>query len=54
MTGDTIVYNITKISKTLQQNNLETVTSVHDKEVPKERSISLEERQDIIDDPTLI
>ena len=30
-----------KISKTSQQNNPETVTNEHDKEIPKERYISL-------------
>ena len=43
--GNKIADNITKISKTLQQNNLETVTNEHDKEITKERYISLEERQ---------
>ena len=35
--GDKIAKKITKISKNSQQNNLETVTNEHDKEVPKER-----------------
>ena len=34
----------------LQQNNLETVTNEHDKEIPKEIYISQEERQKIIND----
>ena len=38
-----------KVSKTLQQNNLETVANENDKEIAKERCISLEERQKIID-----
>ena len=38
-----------KISKTSQQNNLEIVTNEHDKEIPKERYISPEERQKVID-----
>ena len=32
-----------------QQNNSETVTNEHNKELPKERQISLEERQKIIE-----
>ena len=39
-----------KLSKTLQQNNSEIVTNKHDKEIPTERNISPEERQQIIDD----
>ena len=38
------------VSKNLQQNNSETVTNEHDKEVPKERYVSPEERQEIIDE----
>ena len=45
-----IANTITDISKTPQQNNSETVTNEHDKEMSKERSISPEERQKIIDD----
>ena len=37
-----------------QENNLETVTNEHDKEIPKERYISPEETQEIIDDLRLI
>ena len=40
---------ITKVSKNLQQNNSETVTKENDKEIPRERYISPEERQKIID-----
>ena len=40
---------ITNISKNSQQNNLETVTNQNDKEIPKERYVSPEERQKIID-----
>ena len=50
-TGDFICYEIadkiTKVSKTLQKNNLKAVTNEHDKEIPKK---SLEERQKIIND----
>ena len=46
------------ISKTLRgkysQNNSETSTNEHDKEIPKERYISSEERQKIIDHRRLI
>ena len=40
---------ITYVSKNLQQNNSEKVTNENDKEIPKERYISPEERQKIID-----
>ena len=47
-TGDLIVNNnadkITKVSKSSQQNNSKIVTSEHDKEIPGETFISLEER----------
>ena len=53
-TGDLIdnkvAERVTKVSKNLQQNNSETVTNEHDKEIPKERYISSEERQEIIDE----
>ena len=45
---------ITKVSRKSQQNNSETVTNEHDKEIPKERYLSPEERQKIIDDLKLI
>ena len=54
LTGNKIAEKITKVSKTPQQNNSETVTNEHDKEIPKERYISPEERQKIIDDLRLI
>ena len=53
-TGNKIPDKITKISKTSQKNNSETVTNKHNKEIPKERHISLEERQKIIDDLRLV
>ena len=40
---------IIKVSKNSQQNNSETVASESDKEISKERYISPEERQKIID-----
>ena len=42
------------VSKNSQQNNSETVTNEHDKEIPKERYISPGERQKMIDDLPLI
>ena len=54
MIGNKIANRITKVSKNSQQNNSETVTNENDKEIPKERYISPEERQKIIDDLRLI
>ena len=45
-----IANRITKVSRGLPQNNSEKVTNEHDKEIPKERYISPEEKQKIIDD----
>ena len=45
----TVYQKIIKVSKNSQQNNSETVTSESDKEISKERYISPEERQKIID-----
>ena len=39
---------ITKILKNSQQNNLEKITNEYNKEIPKERHISPEERQKIL------
>ena len=39
---------ITKVKKNSEQNNSETVTNEHDKEIPKERYVSPQERQKII------
>ena len=52
--GNKIDGKIRKVSKTLSQNNWETVTNEHDKEIPEERYISPEETQKIIDDLRLI
>ena len=52
--GNKIADRITKVSKSSQQNNLETVTNEHDKEIVKERYISPEEKQKIIHDLRLI
>ena len=50
LSGNKIANKITKVSKNSQQNNLETVINDNDKEMPKERYMSPEKRQDIIDD----
>ena len=49
-----IASKIMVVSKNSQQNNSETVTNEHDKEIPKERYISPGERQKMIDDLPLI
>ena len=54
LTGNNIANKSTKVSENSQQNNSETVTNKHDKEILKERYISPEERQIIIDDLRLI
>ena len=54
MIGNKIDNRITNVSKTLPQNNPETSTNEHNKEIPKERYISPEEREKIIDSLTLI
>ena len=43
-----------RVSRGSPQNNSQTFTNEHDKEIPKERYISPEERQKIIDDLKLI
>ena len=45
---------ITKISKHSQQNNSKTVKNEHDREIAKERYISLEERQKITHNQKII
>ena len=48
-TGDLIGNKIANtITKSSQDNNSETVTNEHDKEIPKEKYVSPEERQEII------
>ena len=49
-----ITNKIKQISKTLEQNNSETVTYGHVKEIPKERYTSLQERQSMYDELRLI
>ena len=46
--GNKIANKITKAPIKLQENNSKTITNEHDKEIPKERCISPEERQKII------
>ena len=53
-TGNKITNEITKVSRSLPQNNSETITNKHDKEISKKRYISPEERQKIIDKLRLI
>ena len=48
--GNKIADRITEVSKCSQQNNSETVSYEHDKEIPKERYISPDKRQEIIDE----
>ena len=45
---------ITNVSISSTQNNSEIITNEHDKEIPKERCISPEEYQNIIDDLRLM
>ena len=53
LTGNKTPNKISKVSKNSQQNNLETVTNENDKEITKEKCISPEERQEIIDEQRL-
>ena len=48
--GTKIVNKITKTQKNSQENNLKIVINGYDKEIPKERYISPEERQEITDE----
>ena len=48
-TSDFIDNKITKVSQNSQPNNSETVTNEYDTEIPKERYIVPEERQNISD-----
>ena len=49
-----LLIEITKVLKNPQQNNSETVTNEHNKEIPKERYTSPDERQKIIENLKLI
>ena len=53
-TGDLIGNKITEVSKNSQQNNSERVKNDPDKEIPKEKYRSPEERQKIFDNLVLI
>ena len=48
--GNQIAKKITNVSKISQKNNSETFTNEHDKEIPKERYVFPEEKQEIIDE----
>ena len=50
MIGNKYANKIMKVSRNSQQNNSEKVAIEHDKEVPKERYLSPEKRQKIIDE----
>ena len=50
MIGNKTADRITEVSKSSQQNNSETVSKEHDKEIPKGRYISPDKRQEIIDE----
>ena len=52
--GNKISNRITKVSKTSHKTSSETVANEHDKEIPKERYISPEKRQKLLDDLRLI
>ena len=52
--GNKIAYKITKVSRNPQQNNSEVVINEHDKEIPQEKYISLEEKQQIIEELRII
>ena len=45
-----LLIELHRFQKNSQQNNSETTANEHQKETPKERYISLEERQEIIDE----
>ena len=46
----TLLIILWKFKKLHKKNNSETNTNEHDKEIPKEKYISLEKRQETIDD----
>ena len=50
MLGDKIAFKITGVLRNSQQNNSKTVTNNNEKEIPKEKYISPEKRQEIIND----
>ena len=50
MIGNKIANRITVVTRNSQENNLEAVKNEYDKEIPKERYVYPEERQQIIDE----
>ena len=52
--GNKIANRIMKVSRMSPQNNSETIINEYDKEIPKEKYISPEEIQKIVDDLRLI
>ena len=54
MIGNRIANRIINVWRSSPQNTSEIITNEHDEEVSKQRYISLEERQKIIDDLRLI
>ena len=54
MIGNKATNKILRVSISLKQNNSETVTNENNGKIPKERHISQEERQETINDVTLI
>ena len=50
MIGNKIANRITIVTRNSQENNLEAVTNEYDKEIPKERYVYPEERQEIMDE----
>ena len=54
MIGNKIAIRVTKVSKTLQQDNSETVENEHIEEITKGRYISPEDVIEIIDDLRLV
>ena len=54
MIDNDIANRITKVSNSPQNNSEKIINNEHDKEIPKERYISPEERHTIIDDLKLI
>ena len=51
--GNKTTNKITRVLQNSQHNNSETVTNEQDKEIPKEKYVSPEERQEIIDEMRL-
>ena len=54
MIGNKVANKITKASKMLTENNLETIINKNNKEIPKERYDSSKKWQEIIDELRLM